>query len=175
MAEITASNSKNKKGIFSTSHNRRSTRVDLTPMVDLGFLLITFFVFTTSMTEPKAMGLMEAHDGPPGKVKESFAMTIILGKKHQVYYYRGSLDQKNAINQIMKTDLSNIRPVIVNMKNNSDPGFLMYIIKADDESTFADNINLLDEMAICNIESGHYAEVGIGEEELGIIKAKVNK
>ena len=70
MAEITASNSEKRKGSFSKSHNRRSTRVDLTPMVDLGFLLITFFVFTTSMAEPKAMDLIDAHDGEPKPVKE---------------------------------------------------------------------------------------------------------
>ena len=172
MAEITASNSEKRKGSFSKSHNRRSTRVDLTPMVDLGFLLITFFVFTTSMAEPKAMNLIDAHDGEPKPVKESHAMTIILGKNHHIYYYYGKLDQGNAEQQIKETDFHKIRYLIVDKKRNSDPNYLMYLIKADKESTFGDNIDLLDEMSICDIKSGHFAEVDLTEEETRIIRSK---
>jgi biopolymer transport protein ExbD len=171
MAEITA-NSQKKWGNFSKFHNRRSTRVDLTPMVDLGFLLITFFVFTTSMAEPKAMDLMEVKGDNPKDVKASFTMTIILSKNHEIYYYQGQLDSKNAATQVKKTDFHSIRALIVEKKHKSDPDFLMYIIKADKSSTFGDNINLLDEMAICNIESGHYAEVDITKEEIEIIDSK---
>lgn len=171
MAEITASNSTKRKGVFSKSHNRRSTRVDLTPMVDLGFLLITFFVFTTSMAEPKAMDLLEAADGNPRPVKESYAMTIILGKNHQIYYYYGKLDKTNAAQQIRKTNLREIRSLIIDKKRKSDPDYLMYLIKSDKESTFGDHIDLLDEMSICDIKGGHYAEVDITEEEARIIKS----
>lgn len=172
MAEIIASNSTKHKGVFSRFHNRRSTRVDLTPMVDLGFLLITFFVFTTSMTEPKAMDLMEAADGTRRPIKASYAMTIILGKDHQVYYYYGTLDKTNAVQQIRKTDFQEIRTLIIDKKRKSDPDFLMYLIKADKESTFGENIDLLDEMSICGIKGGHYAEVDLTEEEIRIIKSK---
>jgi len=61
-------------------------------MVDLGFLLITFFVFTTSMAESKAMNLMETREGAYMPVKESCAMTIILSKNHEIFYYYGSPD-----------------------------------------------------------------------------------
>ena len=71
-----------------------STRIDLTPMVDLGFLLITFFIFTTTMAKPKTMEInmpykddIEVKD--PTEVKESTALTILLSKEHRVYYYEG--------------------------------------------------------------------------------------
>ena len=171
MAEINSSQSNKRKGSFSKSSNRRSTRVDLTAMVDLGFLLITFFVFTTSITQPKAMDLIETKDGDARPVKQSGAMTIILTGNHEIYYYYGILNEKT-FQVPIKTDFKNIRSLIVNKKRQTDPGDLMFIIKADKNSTFGDNIDLLDEMAICNVPGGHYAEVDISELEAELIKSK---
>jgi len=166
MAEITTSSNK-RKNTFSRSTNRRSTRVDLTPMVDLGFLLITFFVFTTSMTEAKAMTLIEPKNGTETLVPASGAMTIILGKDHKVYYYDGILNEPK---QVIKTNFKKIRDLILNKKNRTAIGDLMYIIKPGENSTFGDSIDLLDEMSICDIPKGHYSEVEITKIESAIIK-----
>ncbi|MES2779462.1 MAG: biopolymer transporter ExbD [Bacteroidota bacterium] len=71
---------------------KMSTRVDFTPMVDLGFLLITFFMLTTSMNKPKTMELnMPVKDKIPeeeiNKVKASQAITLLLTKDDKVVYY----------------------------------------------------------------------------------------
>lgn len=68
-----------------------STRVDFTPMVDLGFLLITFFMLTTSMNKPKTMEInmpvKEPNEQNDSKVKASQAITLLLAKDDKVVYY----------------------------------------------------------------------------------------
>ncbi|HRE51748.1 MAG TPA: biopolymer transporter ExbD [Flavitalea sp.] len=91
MAEIDTSS-------HSTHKNRRrgkklSTRVDLTPMVDLGFLLITFFIFTTSMNEPKTLKLKLPADPDqksPSLTAEGKTLNIVLTDADRLFYYMGS-------------------------------------------------------------------------------------
>lgn len=69
-----------------------STRVDFTPMVDLGFLLITFFMLTTSMNKPQTMEInMPEKDvkteEDKTKVKASQAITVLLAKEDKIVYY----------------------------------------------------------------------------------------
>ena len=67
-----------------------STRIDMTPMVDLAFLLLTFFMLTTTFAKPYTMELtMPVKSNEPSSVKQSEAMTIMLGKNHRVYYFLG--------------------------------------------------------------------------------------
>jgi biopolymer transport protein ExbD len=153
------------KNVKNKSSNRRSTRVDLTPMVDLGFLLITFFVFTTTMARPTTLDLLEPMEGKQLSVGASGAMTIILSKDHTLFYYHGLLSNANIPGPIYKTDLKNIRQLILQKKLNTDLSKLMFIIKGEVTSTYGDNIDLLDEMFICQIPAGHFAEAEMDDEE----------
>src|SRR5882724_5119287 len=108
-----------KKGPGVKKAKKLSTRVDMTPMVDLGFLLITFFIFTTTMSSPKALNLNMPKDTKNeeelNKAKESGALTIMLGKDNGVYYYEGQLlpDGSN----FKSATLSTIRDEIIHKKS----------------------------------------------------------
>jgi biopolymer transport protein ExbD len=94
-----------------------STRIDMTPLVDLGFLLLTFFMLTTTFSKPKVIELV-----PPVKdtthqqeVKDTLALTLILSGNNKVYYYKGELKMKTDSNNIGLTDLSDkgVRQIIM--------------------------------------------------------------
>ncbi len=68
---------------------RMPIRVDLTAMVDLAFLLITFFMLTTTLAKKLEMPVIMPADGPQGPVPESRSMTICLGKNDHVMWYLG--------------------------------------------------------------------------------------
>jgi biopolymer transport protein ExbD len=162
MAEMdTSSGGGHKKGPGVKKAKKNSTRVDLTPMVDLGFLLLTFFVFTTTMSQSTAMNMNEPKDDPNQqmKVKNSGAMTILLGKGDQVYYYYGQLMPETISQDFKSTNFKGIRSLILEKKKATPIDDLMYIIKSDDKSTFKNAIDILDEMTISAVPPGHYAEV----------------
>jgi len=173
MAEMdTSSGGGHKKGPGVKKSKKQSTRVDLTPMVDLGFLLITFFVFTTTMSQSTAMNMNEPKDDKTQelKVKNSGAMTILLGKADQVYYYFGQLQADKLSEEFKSTNFKEIRQLIVDKKKATPMDDLMYIIKSDKESTFKNAIDILDEMSICAVPPGHYAEVDMTPTEELLIK-----
>ena len=174
MAEMdTSSGGSHKKGPGVKKSKKLSTRVDLTPMVDLGFLLLTFFVFTTTMSQSTAMNMNEPKDDPDKqlKVKNSGAMTILLGKGNQVYYYFGQLMPETISQDFKSTTFKGIRELILQKKNSTNIDDLMYIIKSDDKSTFKNAIDILDEMAISAVPPGHYAEVDMVPVEKMLIKS----
>jgi len=172
MAEMdTSSGGGHKKGPGVKKGKKLSTRVDLTPMVDLGFLLLTFFVFTTTMSQSTAMNMNEPKDDPNQqmKVKNSGAMTILLGKGNQVYYYYGQLMPETISQDFKSTNFAGIRALILEKKKSTPIDDLMYIIKSDEKSTFKNAIDILDEMTISAVPPGHYAEVDMVDVEKMLI------
>jgi biopolymer transport protein ExbD len=123
MAELDTSGGGHKKGPGVKKAKKQSTRVDLTPMVDLGFLLITFFIFTTTMSQPTALNLTlpKDTDNPEerNKAKESGALTILLGKDNHIFYYKGQLkeDASNFLSASFNGENS-IRDIIIGMRKD---------------------------------------------------------
>ena len=159
-----------KKGPGVKKAKKMSTRVDMTPMVDLGFLLITFFIFTTTMAQPTAMNLFMPKDvdkpEDQNKVKESGAFTILLGNQDIVYFYEG-LDPATEGNFRTAT-FKTIRDEIIRKKQSTKVDDLVIIIKPSEDATYKNTVDILDEMTISEIK--RYAMVDISPVEYQLVK-----
>lgn len=148
-------------------------KVDMTPMVDLGFLLITFFIFTTSMSDAKTMNLyMPAKEGIT-PVPSSGTMNILIGKSGDLYYYEGTLMYDGS--NIIPVTSTALRQEIIRKKKEvmdfyiPDPACearavagktsvddcrqkdLMILIKPNADADYNSIVQVLDEMAINRI------------------------
>lgn len=94
---------------------KSSTRIDMTPMVDLAFLLLTFFVLTSTFAKPKTMEINYPADPKDDKERQKVnnALTIILTEKNQVFWYYGEFMAEGMANpnaapltKLTKTDFS---------------------------------------------------------------------
>ena len=172
MAEMdTSSGGGHKKGPGVKKGKKLSTRVDLTPMVDLGFLLITFFIFTTTMSQPTALKLFLPKDTDKpeeqNKIKASGALTIILGKGDGVYYYEGELSPTGE--NFKASNFKEIRSEIINKKKSTNPQDFVVVIKPGPEATYKNTVDILDEMTINDVK--RYAMVDIFDVEIQLMKA----
>lgn len=164
MAELNTGGNEGKGGKKVRS-KKMNPAVDLTAMVDLAFLLITFFMLTTSLSKPQSMDLTmpdKLDKKDPTQVqdaKESKTMTILIGKDRKLKYYMGIL--KSPYQGIGPTDTTygkdGIRAVILKkMAELKAKGFvekegIVVLIKATEDATYKDMIDILDEMAISKV------------------------
>jgi len=189
-----------KKGPGVKKAKKLSTRVDMTPMVDLGFLLITFFIFTATMSSPKTMDLNMPKDTEDQKdetkVKQSGALTIMLGKGDKVYYYEGELApdgsnfKSSTFKEIRNEIIAKKKEVIKahihddkceemkeKAKKNEDPNWekadldrdFVVVIKPNADATYKNTVDILDEMTINNVK--RFAMITIADTENQLIKA----
>jgi biopolymer transport protein ExbD len=114
MAEVQANDSHDKGG--KNKQKKQTLRVDFTPMVDMNMLLITFFMFCTSLIKPQTMEIsMPDKDAPEdkaNKVQPERAVTILLAAGNHVYYYLGEPDYKN-YQSLVETDFSGLRKMLL--------------------------------------------------------------
>ena len=169
MAEMdTSSGGGHKKGPGVKKGKKLSTRVDLTPMVDLGFLLITFFIFTTTVSQPTAMKLFLPKDvdkpEEQNKVKASAVLTIMPAKNDQIYYYEGDDPTK-----LQSSNFKAIRDIILDKKRRTDPKDFVVVLKPTQDATYKNAVNILDEMTIDEVH--RFALVDISPDEYKLIQA----
>jgi biopolymer transport protein ExbD len=135
--------------------------VDLTAMVDLAFLLITFFMLTTTLNKPQSMPLampdkdIDKDKPDPTKIPEERLMTVLIGKDNSLVWYIGKFEEpkivptktafgKNAIRKILLEQIARARVIPGNNEGES----LIVNIKPSDKSNYRNLVDMLDEMAI---------------------------
>lgn len=172
MTEITTMNENRRKGAYRAK--KHSLRVDMTPMVDLGFLLIAFFVITTEMNKPAIADLYMPKDGDSTKIPESKVLTLLLSSDNNIFYHEGDWKTAVAKNEINKTDFSNngIRNVIQKKQSdmNDKRNDLMILFKAGENVSYQNIIDMLDEMLINDVRK--YTLLKISSEEKEFLKAR---
>jgi len=175
MAELDTSGGGKKGGKVRTK--KMSTRVDLTAMVDLAFLLITFFMLTTTLAKPQAMDIAmpdkEVKDQQELTVADNRTMTILLGSGNRLEWYMGAVDKSLTPPTVEGYGKNGIRKALIEKQKEvvgitGDPKKgLIVIIKPSDKSNYRNLVDILDEMKISNIQQ--YAIVDISEPEIELL------
>lgn len=148
---------------------RHSLKIDMTPMVDLGFLLITFFIFTTALAHPTVTRLVMPADGPPSEVKESNSLTALLDDG-RVWIYKGRWDDAVAQRRVVQTDYNvhgglgaAIRQKQKELATGSAKDDLVLLIKPLPSAPYRAVVAALDEVTINGVK--RYALADASAEE----------
>ncbi|RZJ33687.1 MAG: biopolymer transporter ExbD [Flavobacterium sp.] len=178
MAELNTGGGEGKKGSKKVRSKKLNSKVDLTAMVDLAFLLITFFMLTTSLSKPQSMdlGLPDKDEDPKKnkdvKVDENRTMTLLLGDNNKLMYYMGILNTPMAPKTIgygkdgIRQELLKRKKAVLEYTGTKEKG-LIAIIKPSKKSNYRNLVDILDEMAIADVPT--YAIVDITPEEAKIV------
>ena len=169
MAELNSAPEKQGKKVRTKKQN---LRVDLTAMVDLAFLLITFFMLTTTLSKPGAMDVaMPVGDGDG--VPESRTLTICLGKNNQAMYYLGLADKPIIAATITDYHKNGLRNAIMQVRKKvfaATGKSMIVVIKPGDSSVYENLVNTLDEMKITDVQQ--FAIADIQAKDISMLKEK---
>ena len=168
----------------SFSHNKKQIlRIDMTPMVDLGFLLITFFVFTMTISTPTITDLYMPKDNlkDSSELPKSLALTMLLDDNNKIYYYHGDFSDALKANEIFETNYSTYAGMgeVIRLKQKDIDASgkftegrkgMMLLIKPTSKSVYKNVIDAMDEAVINDVKK--YAIVEPVEDEINFIKTK---
>jgi biopolymer transport protein ExbD len=174
MAELDTSSGGGKKGGGKVRTKKKSTRVDLTAMVDLAFLLVTFFMLTTTLNKPKAMDLVMPDKDEKVKdqlaVPESRTLTILLGANNKIEWYRGLPGKFIGAPTTDNYGKNGIRKTLIELKQKvfeeSGGKPLIVLVKPSDHSVYKNMVDIMDELNIAKIDIRAIVDILPGEVDL---------
>ncbi len=142
MAEVDVNQSRGKQKHSKKKKRRIGIRIDMTPMVDVAFLLLTFFMLTTTMNKPQAMEI----NLPPGEAKvdvpASNLLTLRIAENGSIYWNIGT-------DKPEKVSSADLRKVLKE-KNRANPK-LITLIKVDRKGKYIMMVDIMDELNVCDI------------------------
>jgi len=154
MAEVIQNEGRGHKG--GKKKRRLGVRMDMTPMVDVAFLLLTFFMLSTSLVTPQVMEITLPRDNTPTQTGESNLITLKVRRDQQVFWYKGS-DSTN----LQKASYKDLYNVLYDaLRKNPKIGTL---IKIDRGARYQALVDMVDELNISQ------ARAGVTEKRLSII------
>lgn len=151
--------------------------IDMSPMVDLGFLLITFFIFTTTISTPSVTDLFMPKDKGIIRMQtipDRLALTLLLASDDKIFYYHGDWEKARISEAIFETDYSyshGIGEVIRNKQKAIDASGkfsegrkgLILLIKPSGGATCGNVFDVLDELLINDVRK--YALLDMEKQE----------
>jgi len=209
MAEIAEGGGGDHKG--KKRAKKQSTRVDMTPMVDLAFLLLTFFVLTSTFNKPKSMEL--SLPAPPEDIKDQppvkNGVTFLLTKDDKIFWYAGEFyaegndkgkpatileetnfskdglhkllldkngwaisEKKRVTDEGVKKKLADSTLTKEVNKVLADTKAITVLIKTDDQATYKNAVDMLDELKICDVGK-RVIGVEMTQSEFNLLQAKI--
>jgi len=151
---------------------KHTFRLDMTPMVDLAFLLLTFFMLTTTFAKPHVMNLQMPVKSAPNQetpLRESQAMTIILGSGHQAYYYFGLARPDDPSVPVPTLHTTNLGPkgirqaLLARGQRRPEP---VVLLKAGPRARYSDMVDILDEMNITGQQKYALTDLSAADRQL---------
>lgn len=133
-----AARKKSKKKI----KRRIGIKIDNTPLVDIAFLLLTFFMLTTTMNKPQTMEINIPPSNANVEVAQSNLMTIRIKEDGAIYWNVGIEDPQ-------KIEFKDMRGFLI-MKNQENPK-LITLIKIDRKGKYDMMVNIMDELNLANV------------------------
>jgi biopolymer transport protein ExbD len=210
MGEIIENTGSSKEG-GRRKPKKMGANIDMTPMVDLMCLLITFFMLTTAFSKPKVMEITmpekNTEDTKEVKISADRTYTLLLTANDKIYYYHGAIEagkpmpvliklnySKDGLRKLLLEKNEKVIKKIQDLKEKVKTGVLVLsndtlnerirvlkksdkkapiiLIKADEKAKYKNLVDVIDDMAICNIAS--YAVVDITPEELKMLETAPN-
>jgi biopolymer transport protein ExbD len=141
----------------------------MTPMVDLAFLLLTFFMLTTELSKQYVMPLtvpaQPDNPAPVPLINGKRVLSVVLGPYDRVHWYMGEEGVSTA------TSMRNIRKVLLEKRSQVDSLYVM--IKPSDKSRYRNMVDILDEMAITDIK--RFSLVAITDYDKTVLASAVGQ
>jgi len=162
MAELNQDAGKQKKG-GKVRSKKNGGKVDLTAMVDLAFLLITFFMLTTSLNKPQAMDVNMPDKNkdknelnPEIEIADNRSITLLLGSDNKIAWYYGQLASPITPPAVVDYSKEGIRKIILEKKAQvpqvAGGKDLIVVIRPSDRAVQRNLVDILDEMKITDVK-----------------------
>jgi biopolymer transport protein ExbD len=143
---------------------RLGIRIDMTPLVDVAFLLLTFFMLTTTFSLPQVMDITLPPSETKSEVTEASLLLVRLMEDGSIFWNMGT-DAPRAL------DASTLR-AFLQERINTNPTMIT-LVKVDRKSKYSNMVRIIDELHLANIT--RYSLAPLLEQDKKIVEQAIGK